>query len=129
MAFEHKPNTGSLFINDNKKSDNHPDEEGKLYLECPHCQGSFWGYIKAWVKKTRDNKEFRSMAFKAMSDDGAQKSSGGGRPNYGNRGGGQPSQGGGYNRQQAPRDDQGYDDRGYDDRGDHQRPAGGGYRR
>ena len=32
MAFEPKPNTGSLWPNDYKKQDNHPDVKGDLFI-------------------------------------------------------------------------------------------------
>lgn len=31
MAFENKPGTGILFVNERKKSDNHPDYKGSFY--------------------------------------------------------------------------------------------------
>jgi len=33
MAFEQKPNTGAMFRNTQKKSDNHPDMRGNVHLD------------------------------------------------------------------------------------------------
>lgn len=33
MAYEPKPNTGTLFPNDYKKQDNHPDVKGDLFID------------------------------------------------------------------------------------------------
>jgi len=33
MAFEQKPNSGTLFNNDKKNANNHPDHRGKIHLD------------------------------------------------------------------------------------------------
>lgn len=50
MAFEQKPNSGTLFKNDRKTKDNQPDYKGKLNVE-----GTLYD-IAAWVKEGKRGK-------------------------------------------------------------------------
>lgn len=43
MAFEHKPNTGTIFRNSFKKSDKHPDWRGTLNVDGKVYEISLWG--------------------------------------------------------------------------------------
>lgn len=57
MAFEHKDMTGSLFKNDRKETDKHPDYTGTLIVEGV----SYW--LSAWIKTSAKGK-FMSLAVK-----------------------------------------------------------------
>lgn len=46
MAYEQKPNSGSLFKNDKKTTDKHPDYTGTWKDE----NGKMWSFA-AWVKR------------------------------------------------------------------------------
>lgn len=75
MAFEIKPNTGSMFNNERKEKDSHPDRTGKALIECPHCGKSWMSWLNGWVKK-KDGKTWLSLSFKPQEDD--RRSGGGG---------------------------------------------------
>jgi hypothetical protein len=72
MAYEQKPNSGSLFKNDRKEKDTHPDLTGSLQVQyaCAKCKHvgllDFW--LSAW-KKTSAKGNFFSLSLKAK--DGA----------------------------------------------------------
>ena len=50
MAYEHKENSGSLFKNEDKKSDNHPDYKGKI-----NVKGELLD-VSGWIKDTNGKK-------------------------------------------------------------------------
>jgi len=50
MGYEHKENSGSLFRNETKKSDNHPDYTGKLNI------GGQTLDLSGWIKDTNGKK-------------------------------------------------------------------------
>ena len=58
MAYEQKDNSGSLFKNDRKESENHPDYTGTVMV------GGKLMWISAWIKQGAKGK-FMSLAFKA----------------------------------------------------------------
>ena len=64
MSYEQKDNTGSLFKNDRKESDKHPDYTGTALID----GRDYW--ISAWLKEGKKGKFF-SFAFKPK--DFAQK--------------------------------------------------------
>lgn len=49
--FELKPNTGSLFKNNYKQEDKHPDYKGEVFIE-----GIGLKEISAWIRPMRDGK-------------------------------------------------------------------------
>ena len=53
--FEHKENTGSIFKNDYKKADNHPDYKGKV-----NANGKLMD-IALWVRKSEGGKTYFSV--------------------------------------------------------------------
>lgn len=89
MAFEQKPNSGSIFSNDRKESDKHPDRTGQALIECPHCGKSWSSWLNCWLKKTKDGAPYLSLSFKPKEDRGGQgqRSGGGGGRGRDDRGG------------------------------------------
>lgn len=61
MAYEQRPNSGSLFINDRKQTDRHPDYTGTAMVNGTEV------YISGWKKTTNTGKTFLSLAFKAKN--------------------------------------------------------------
>lgn len=58
MAYEVKENTGSLFRNNRKESERHPDYNGSVRIE----GHDYW--ISGWLKETKDGQKYFSLAFK-----------------------------------------------------------------
>lgn len=58
MAYEVKDNTGSLFHNQEKRSENFPDYSGTLRME-----GRDW-WISGWKKTSKDGKPYLSLSVK-----------------------------------------------------------------
>ena len=56
MAYEQQNNSGSLFKNDHKKEDKHPDYKGSIKDD----QGKVWD-LAAWVKTDKNGKKFFSL--------------------------------------------------------------------
>lgn len=56
-------NSGAIFPNENKRSENSPFMKGECEVECPHCnaQSKFW--VSTWKKVSKGGKKFMSMAF------------------------------------------------------------------
>lgn len=50
MGYEHKENSGSLFRNESKKSDNHPDYTGKINFKGETLD------LSGWIKDTNGKK-------------------------------------------------------------------------
>lgn len=57
MAYTQKDNTGALFVNARKLTDNHPDREGSALIEGKE----YW--VSGWVKDGKTGK-WLSLAFK-----------------------------------------------------------------
>lgn len=58
MAYEIKDNTGSLFPNKDKKTDNHPDRNGSVKIDGVE----YW--VSGWVKQDKNGNPWLSLAFK-----------------------------------------------------------------
>jgi uncharacterized protein (DUF736 family) len=52
-------NRGSLFINDRKESDNHPDFKGSINIEGK----DYW--LSSWKKESKDGKKYMSLSVTA----------------------------------------------------------------
>lgn len=64
MAFVPKDNNGSLFVNDRKTQDNHPDRSGTIMVEGK----TYW--INGWLRKTDAGVPWLSLSVKPK--EGAQ---------------------------------------------------------
>jgi hypothetical protein len=58
MAFEIKPNTGSIFRNENKETETSRDYNGSCKINEP---GEYW--ISAWINKPEGKKPYLSLKF------------------------------------------------------------------
>jgi hypothetical protein len=63
MAFEHKPDRGSIFRNDYKTKDSQPTHKGDAKIVCPKCKEEFEAWLSAWVNETKDGAKYFSVAF------------------------------------------------------------------
>lgn len=60
MPYETRDNSGSLFVNDKKEKDSHPDRSGKAMI------GGVEYYVSGWLKESAGGKKFLSLAFKPV---------------------------------------------------------------
>ena len=60
MTFEQRDNSGSLFKNENKQSENAADYGGKCMV------GGVEYYFDAWLKRPAGKKPFMSFSFKPI---------------------------------------------------------------
>lgn len=58
MAYETKDMTGSIFNNERKQSDNHPDRSGSAKIDGV----DYW--VNGWLKKDKNGNPYLSLAFK-----------------------------------------------------------------
>jgi hypothetical protein len=62
MAYEPKDNTGSLFKNDRKETDTHPDYKGSAVLNgVDH-------WLDAWINTDRNGNKYMSLKFKVKDE-------------------------------------------------------------
>ncbi len=57
MAYEIADNTGSIFANDRKETDSHPDGKGSAKI------GGVEYWVSSWNNKTKDGKPYRKLSF------------------------------------------------------------------
>lgn len=69
MAYETKPNTGSLFKNDKKETDSHPDYKGSAVI------GGVEGWLDAWINESSSGTKYMSLKFKPKDQQGGQRAS------------------------------------------------------
>lgn len=62
MAYEVKINTGSLFSNDNKEKDIHPDWKGKLKIDPSIIDKDGFVEIAGWDKVSQNGLNFKSLS-------------------------------------------------------------------
>jgi hypothetical protein len=62
MAYEVKDNSGSIWINDRKDQDTHPDRAGSAKI------GGVDYWVNGWLRKTSDGKPYLSLSFKPKQD-------------------------------------------------------------
>lgn len=58
MAFETKPNSGSMFKNDQKEQDTHADYRGSALIDGV----DYW--MDAWIKTAESGRKWMSFSFK-----------------------------------------------------------------
>ncbi len=58
MTYQPKDNTGSLWVNDRKETDKHPDRTGTIVV------GGVEYWLSGWLRKTDDGKPYLSLAVK-----------------------------------------------------------------
>lgn len=62
MAYETKPETGSLFRNEKKEKETHADYRGECLVD-----GQPY-YMDAWVNTSKNGKKYLSVKFKAKGE-------------------------------------------------------------
>jgi hypothetical protein len=62
-----KPNNGSLWPNDKKTEEKHPDRTGSIMLECPACQAQWEAFLDGWLKESDAGKKWLSVRVKAKT--------------------------------------------------------------
>ena len=63
MTYELKDNTGSMFANDRKSEDAHPDRTGTAKI------GGAEYWVSGWLHKTKKGQPYLSLSFKAKNGD------------------------------------------------------------
>lgn len=58
MTYEQKDNTGSVFKNERKEKDTHPDRTGSATI------GGVAYWVNGWVKQDKNGNQYLSLAFK-----------------------------------------------------------------
>ena len=58
MAYEQKDNSGSLFKNEKKETENHPNATGSALI------GGVEYWVSAWTKRDKNDKPWQSLSFK-----------------------------------------------------------------
>lgn len=73
MAYEQRENTGSLFKNDKRESENHPNAKGSALI------GGVEYWVSAWTKKDKNGNPWQSLSFQrkdaAKANDAPKKPS------------------------------------------------------
>lgn len=72
MAYETKDFTGTLFKNDRRDTDSHPNAKGKALI------AGRWYWMSAWTKEPRGGGDkYQSLSFEAMTQEQVEKYCGG----------------------------------------------------
>jgi UDP-N-acetylenolpyruvoylglucosamine reductase len=75
MAYEMKPSSGSLFKNDRKEKETHPDLKGKVMLPNGEVR-----WVSAWKKKTAAGETWLSLALGDLVQQAGGSNYGGAKP-------------------------------------------------
>lgn len=71
MAYEQKDNSGSLFKNERKEKDTHPDRTGSAMI------GGVPYWVNGWVKQDKNGNPWLSLAFKPKEAAAPKRQTGG----------------------------------------------------
>ena len=63
MAYEQKDMSGSLFKNDRREKETHPQAKGSAMI------GGVEYWVSAWTKEARDGSKYQSLAFTPKNAD------------------------------------------------------------
>jgi hypothetical protein len=79
--YNHKPNSGSMFVNDEKDPTNpahqkFADRQGDGLIECPACQAQFAVYLNGWLKEGKNKTKFLSVSIKPKRTERAERGAG-----------------------------------------------------
>jgi uncharacterized protein (DUF736 family) len=66
MAYEQRDNSGSLFKNDKKEKENHPDYKGSCMV------GGVGMWMSAWLKVGANGTKFMSFSFQPKDQQATQ---------------------------------------------------------
>jgi len=62
-------NRGSLFPNDKRETDRHPNLKGKADVECPHCGRILPLWVSGWTKMMKDGvRKWLSLSFEPREE-------------------------------------------------------------
>lgn len=64
MAYQTRPNTGSLFKNERRTEETHANAQGNAVITCPYCHLNADFYLDAWTKRKNDGTGWQSLKFK-----------------------------------------------------------------
>ena len=68
MAYVQNNNSGSIFKNDKKETDKHPNGKGSALIDGVE----YW--VSAWTKESKDGDKYQSLAFEKKKDDNSKPS-------------------------------------------------------
>lgn len=61
-TFQHKPNRGSIFMNDRKQNEQHPDYRGDAVINGQEV------WVSGWVNTRPDGSQYFSLAFQSKEE-------------------------------------------------------------
>lgn len=67
MAYEMRENTGSLFKNEKKEKETHPNARGSALI------GGVEYWVDAWTKKDKNGNPWQSLSFKPKDQPGTMQ--------------------------------------------------------
>ena len=62
MAYVQNNNSGSIFKNDKKETDKHPNAKGSALIDGVE----YW--VSAWTKESKDGGKYQSLSFQKKDD-------------------------------------------------------------
>ena len=60
--YEQKDNSGAIFVNDDIKSDKHPDRKGNAMIDGV----DYW--VSGWINESKNGKKYLSLKFQKKED-------------------------------------------------------------
>ena len=67
MSYQHKPNSGSLFKNDQREKDTHPHAKGSALIDGVE----YW--VSAWTNQKDNGEKWQSLKFSRKDENKAPK--------------------------------------------------------